>query len=260
MTAGTPTKPTSLRQVSFSSLQESGFPLQTAVVDIVRRHPTWEVAAEEHPWKDEGRDEFVDLVASRKGLRLVIECKRLSDVSLTFLQTTTGADRETRAIAATVRIGPGSGHPWSVRPQLWDLSAQSDEAMYCVSSRDAKRRLLEDDAGLVARAAEAFARQIADTESAAEGWNKHVPVVGVVVTTARLFVAEYPPSAVGLKDGRIKKGDLRRHHEVPWVRFRKAFFSPWNLGETSQRTVFVVSTLRLEELLSALSIPETLVR
>ena len=240
-------------QVSFSSLQESGFPLQTAVVEIVRRNAAWRVQAEEHPWKDGDKDEFVDLVASRTGLRLVIECKRVSDVSLTFLKTTTGDDRAAGAHAATVCIGPGSGHPWTVRTKLWDLSAHSDEAMYCVSSRDPKKRLLEEDAGLVARAAEAFARLIADTQGAREGQNTEFPVVGVVVTTARLFVAEYPPSAVGLIDGRIKQGDLRRHEEVHWVRFTKAFFNPWNLGETPRRTVFIVSALRFEELLSSIS-------
>jgi hypothetical protein len=183
----------------------------------------------------------------------LIECKRVSDVTLTFLQTAPSPEVESGVFASTVFIPLRSDLHWKAGRGRWNLSAVSGEVKYCVSSRDARRRLLEEDAGLVARAAEALARSIADTQSADEGWGERLAVVGAVVTTAQLFVVHYLPSSVGLADGKIEKKHLISHEEVPWVRFTKAFFSPWNPSDTPERTVFIVAAPHLAQFLGALS-------
>ena len=103
--------------------------------------------------------------------------------------------------------------------------------------------MLERDAQLLIRGTDAYAKRYK-----AQFKVKHQPehdrvVVPVIVTNAKLFVAEYDAGAVSLETGQLDIPSKATLTEVPGVRFRKAFTSTGtDLGD---RTVFVVRATNL---------------
>jgi hypothetical protein len=69
------------------ALQASGFPLQTAVAQVINTSPGWSVYASEYPWLGPGyEDKFLDVIARNAGLFLAIECKKTRKEQLIFLR------------------------------------------------------------------------------------------------------------------------------------------------------------------------------
>jgi hypothetical protein len=121
--------------------------------------------------------------------------------------------------------------------------------MFCVvSTSDAGRdsRLLERDAGLVVRGADAWSVELRD------GFREERPemdrlVLSAIVTNAPLFTAEYDPAQVSLDTGEL---DPTKTTIEParWVRFQKAFTG----SSATERTVFVVNANHYAAWLAAL--------
>ena len=74
-------------QPVISALVASGFPFQTAVVQMVKQLEDWKVVAEEFPWRDDvDADQFLDAVATNGVFTVTIECNKTQKEKLTFLQ------------------------------------------------------------------------------------------------------------------------------------------------------------------------------
>jgi len=68
------------------ALSASGFPFQTAVAAVVRGTGMYEVK-EEVAWRHrDGSDKFLDIVATGKQVRVMLECKKTKDEQYVFLQ------------------------------------------------------------------------------------------------------------------------------------------------------------------------------
>jgi len=66
------------------SINASGYPLQIAIANAVKASSgshCWHVLYEEHAWRHDNRQGFINLVLEHESLQVVllIECKRLSD-------------------------------------------------------------------------------------------------------------------------------------------------------------------------------------
>ena len=123
----------------------------------------------------------------------------------------------------------------SGRPARWVECAKR------ASGKD--QRMLERDAQLLIRGTDAYAKRYK-----AEFKVKHQPehdrvVIPVIVTNAKLFVAEYDAGAVSLETGQLEIPSKASLTEVPWVRFRKAFTSSGT--DVGDRTVLVVRATNL---------------
>jgi hypothetical protein len=237
-----------------AALQRSGFPLQARVeYEIHARTPGgWRVAASEHPWIDQdGREQFIDLIASCGGVVLVIECKKAQGRRMAFLRPVLS---ETTGLVKTLTVwhlqqpqGAGSRSGIDLRDDI-HLEPASHRSEFCVSADGDKdkadKRPLEPDARLVALAAEALA--------ADEAMYSLLPasalIVPVIVTTARLFTVRFKPTEVPLDSGEFKP-DPSRIEATNCVRFHKTLTA----RDNRPRTVVVVNAAALPDFLDVIS-------
>jgi len=222
-----------------AALNKSGFPLQTRVEHEIQARVAsgWKLLASEHPWRDpDGQDQFVDLIASRGGVVLVIECKKAQESSLLFLRPLGG---ETTGIVKDVTVWHVEQKPGTLSnitlPEDIQLEPESYRSQFCVATATTgQQRLLEKDARLIVLAADHvatdFARALLPSRSL---------VVPVIVTTASLFTLRFQPTEIGLDTGRFSKLDHKKIESIRWVRFHKRLAArPSN----RPRTVFVVNS------------------
>src|SRR3989442_12479741 len=124
-----------------AALQKSGFPLQTRVEHEIqaRTNAGWGLVASEHPWRDpDGRDQFIDLIASCGRLVIVVECKKAQERALLFLRP---LGRETTGLVRTVVLWDLA---YSASGTLRDdvgLDPESYRAHFCVSTASGQRLL-----------------------------------------------------------------------------------------------------------------------
>ncbi len=238
-----------------AALQSSGFPFQTAVAHVIRAVAGWSVYASEYPWRTSAGDhQFLDLVATNRNLFLTIECKKTRKDILTFLRPVghshTGQLDEFRCLRAG-QLRDSTGRP-ELFCEEWALLPRSTSSEFCVvSTSDSGRdqRLLERDAGLVVRAADAFAHDFPkrfrpDHDGSPSATRLFVPVI---VTNAPIYTARYRPSEVSLESGEFA-AQPEEVESAPWVRFRKAFMSDSGL-HLGDRSVFVVNAAAFAEFL-----------
>lgn len=249
-------------------INASGYVFQQAVEYTLtsRRdeHP-WRVEASEHPWqRADGSTGFIDLVLASGGWRLVADCKRVRDGTWVFPVTGVGAKGRSHGIWLHGYLGPEERLPTRGYELAWrrsQLYTESIEAEFCaVRGRgEGDRSMLERMSQPLLDSVEDFARQemeIAD-RSALRGkfFRGYVPVI---MTNARLVACRYDPENVDLSTGKLPAG-AAEYDEVPLVRFRKALARPQfqtavsleGLRSEAERTVLVVSTERIVELLRA---------
>ena len=116
------------------------------------------------------------------------------------------------------------------------------------SSKGGKARLLENDAGVLVRAAEVFASDRQEHHKLSDLELPRV-VLPVIVTNAKIYTAQYDPTEVSLATGELKEKS-EKLERAPWVRFQKSFTAD-KLGE---RTVFVVNASSFGDFLEELKI------
>lgn len=236
------------------ALLSSGFPFQTAIEKVVRRVQGCYIATEEWPWRDDtGSDQFLDLVVTKGFFVLPIECKKTQKETLTFLQPE-GADGDIiRARCLNLTQVRDTTKRMELYCSGWNFSPKSAESAFCVvstSSTGKDQRMLERDAQLLIRGTDAYARHFKREFIRKEDPEFDRFIIPVLVTNAKLFIAEYDPGDVSLDTGQLAMPSAAKISPVSWVRFRKAFTSGHiDLG---QRTVFIVSASALTTFLNKL--------
>jgi hypothetical protein len=234
-----------------AALLGSGFPFQTAIAELAEEVPNCGIAAEEFPWRDDsGKDEFLDLIVSCFNFAVAIECKK-AQRSLIFLQPSTQLQRNVHHARcsfvsqmrdSTMRLILYSGE--------WELAPESPEAAFCVVSTDSgTERLLEKDAQLLIRGADAFGKSILKSRPRALGEPDRI-LVPVIVTNAKLYQAIYDPHSISLESGQLPIPPVPEISELRWIRFRKPFIAASR--DAGERTVFVVSATSFQDFLREL--------
>jgi hypothetical protein len=243
----------------------SGFLFQLRVAHLISATSSgWSVLAEEHPWKDPetGEDGFIDLVIARDPLRLVLECKRVSEGAWIFLvrQGTQASTERTRGfVTSNPTNGPKAGG-W----EEFNLLPEAPESAFCIvrGTGEADRPLLERLAARTAAATEAFGSQELIVEPAGSYLDLKTAYIPVIVTGAELFLCNVDPADIDLSSGRINPSKAN-FTKVEAVRFRKAlttnldltpFSNIQSVNRVAERTVFVVNATSLPEWLLRLQI------
>ena len=123
-------------------VNRSGFPFQLKVEHDIRATKSehgWSVASREHPWENESRSGFIDLVLKHEQFstfRIVIECKRLKaddarQLRWLFLVEETRSDLVLRTSSLQVEADLGAA--------IWDdvlVNPASLESQFCALQGD----------------------------------------------------------------------------------------------------------------------------
>jgi hypothetical protein len=246
------------RQELIGTLLKSGFPLQTAVAELVKQLPEWRVERSEFPWYDSAlEDQYVDLIAAKDKLRLAIECKKTDKDSFIFL--TPGKPAPTDRVHF-LRAWPGIGKiRTDIDNEILAFEPRSPESEYCVvstSQTSNEKRVLERTCRLTVRATDSYMKTPPYFSTQGSTWPVDTIFIPVLVTNAPLYVADYVTASVSFTTGGI---DPRRceFKQSQLVRFCKSFTSERG-RDIGSRTVFVVNSSYLGEFLARLAlIPNT---
>ena len=239
-----------------NALLASGFSFQTAVTRLVTTVGRWSLLAEEFPWQDGSGDQFLDIVAWNEETIVTIECKKTQKEAFTFLQP--GVQRGDIDQVRCLCLLERNEIPRGVELYFgdWRILPESFESAFCVvsTSQSGKdQRLLERDAQRLIRGTDAFGRYFRRKLGNVQA-NKFTPILPVIVTNAKLNVAQYDPAKISLNTGQLAR-DAAEISTVNLVRFRKAFTS-YAGHSLEERTVFVVNAAGFQEMLGALRCPE----
>ena len=259
-------------QELLKAINESGFPLQLGLLQLVRKHQTtWTAILTEHHWIDplKGDEKFIDLVL-RQGsddypVRLVIECKRSRDTEWIFLREPSLSPRRARpsSVRSRVVIKPEESN----HEEFWDVpfTPGYPAASYCVIRKNRQRtqELLERTAAELVRATDALAKQEAlifarSGPSLPSQWpglrRVYVPVI---VTTASLFVCDAPYDTLDLTTGEV--GDVTVckesvvHFTKSLVSFEQEKASATRIEQFSQQSERSVLIVRASDFLGFLA-------
>ena len=268
-----------LKQLLAECVKASGFPFQAKIQNLIESNSKWKVLATECPWRHEGREEFLDMIAYHNNIHLVIECKKsgvLKDTKTKYgLEWFAGApkrsfvflcrsnDNDTyeetgRALVTYCREEDYDDEPdfvYGAQAEQWQFEPKSYEAGLCVTvDAESPKEMLERELSLLVRGCHEYARSMYGYLS---GVGAHITEVflPVFVTTSPLFVLNYRPDQVAVEDGKFKlePDEIR---QVPWVRFRKALMAE-GLQTSDERTVIVVEARHFEEFLKQFSVIPT---
>jgi hypothetical protein len=242
-------------QAVISALLASGFPFQTAVARVVGQALYYTLAGEEVPWRDDtGTDQFLDLVAQRGLVSLPIECKKTQKDILTFLRPSHADGDVNRARCMYLSQIQDSTSRMEMFCGDWYLMPKSAESTFCVvstSDSGKDQRMLERDIQQLVRGSDAYvrSRKLKVRTTARQPDLLFIPLL---VTNAKMFVADYDPVDVSLDTGQFSIPPRANISSVTWVRFRKAFSSAGK--DIGDRTVFVVAAPALSDFLKRLDI------
>lgn len=237
----------------------SGFLFQLRVAHLVNstynRH-SGRILVSEHPWKDAdtGEGGFIDLVIARDYIRLVVECKRVTEGAWVFLVPEAEAT-ETGNTRALITRNYTNGR----KTTDWEdigLDPSSFETAFCVvrGGGEGDRPLLERLAAYTALATESFAAQELTVEPT-PSIDLSTLYIPVIVTNASLFICNVDPEKVDLGTGRIQPNDAK-YTAVQAIRFHKALTTQLQLSrykniggvnQDAERTIFVVNVAALPE-------------
>jgi len=236
-----------------NALVASGFPFQTAVASLVPAVEGWTIVAEEFPWRDDtGADEFLDIVATNGTSTVAVECKKTQKETFTFLRPGGGSERVARARCLYLTQIQDSTRRMEVFCSDWWLAPPSSESAFCVVSTSESRkdqRLLERDAQRLIRGTDGYALHYRRTFQRRRDAEPDRPIVAVLVTNAKLFLARYETAAVSLDTGQFAMSPDADISPVQWVRFRKPFASSGG-HDLGDRTVFIVLATAFAEFLA----------
>lgn len=245
MSTSEPTIPKEL----LSPLGSSGFPFQTAAAAVIRSVGPFAIE-EEVAWQDsDGVHRFLDIVASIGQITICIECKALRGENLVFLLPRGRGRSQTADVHAVhlARFQDSTRRP-AVMHGVSQTAPVSQESVYCIAigKTSGEGRLIEREAQPLVRGAEEYARDRCRQFRPDDCQPQSLLCIPVLLTTARLFVAEYDPLSISLEDGiyRAREEHIRR---VPFVRFAKQF-TAHGAERTRLRTVIVAHSAYLREL------------
>ncbi len=232
------------------SLLASGFPFQTAVANTIKQTEHWSVVSQEFPWSDgSGTSQFLDLVIATKLMIAAVECKKSQKEMLTFLNPGSQPDT-TRFRCTYLKQIQDSTKRMERFCTEWQLSPACAESAFCVVSTSESgkdQRMLERDVQRVIHGLDAFSmKHWKEFKPGASEPDK--PYLPIIVTNAKLFVANYDAADIDLESGQFK-GTPTNITPVSLVRFRKSFSARPDLGA---RTVFIVSASAFVEFLGVL--------
>lgn len=256
-------------------VNDSGFPLQIEVQRVIEKNKgdffTWKTEVTEHAWKIDKDDGFIDLVVGDgNGNKLIIECKRVKHASWIFL-VTAQSDLSRRVFKTwnshfvPAETSQGVSRPKRFKKFGWNevpVSPESSRSMYFVTRGQGnnQRLMLERIASEVCFATEAIAIEDAQIENNRYESHKEwaTNYFGVIVTTAKIYVADVSSADIELSNGTVLDG-TGNFKEEKWIRFHKqlatkgkiddSFKQLSDLGQSRERTVFVVGALYIEEFL-----------
>lgn len=183
---------------------------------------------------------------------LPIECKKTQKEMLTFLRPGPADGDVNRARCLYLRQIQDSTRRMELFCSDWLLMPKSAEAAFCVvstSDSGKDQRMLERDVQLLVRATDAYAQRY-KRNLRPQFPELDILFVPLLVTNAKLFVADYDPADVSLDSGQFSTPLPATVSPSPWVRFRKAFPSAGK--DVGDRTVFVVAAPALPEFLGKL--------
>jgi hypothetical protein len=258
------------------SVNDSGFPFQIGVTEIIKTIPDWHVEFTEHSWEnqDDNSSGFIDIVVRKqivkaigneenfapRNLWLVIECKRITNHPYIFLESNENKGNEinqaktflsSTATPSTLLVG----HP-DIR-----LLPTSYESNFCVvTSQDHKKPLLEKVASELVSSTSAFASEIIHPQGIRISPDIFV---SIIVLNLPIILCRYSAPEISIKDGTLSNPEFET---VPYLRFRKQFerrldtrekaydyFRDWGeLAKRKEHTVFVVSAENLPKFLNEL--------
>lgn len=252
-------------------VNNSGFLFQIGIAHLVEttklRH-RWDVIAEEVPWFDQrsGRGGYIDLVLGRDAVRMVIECKRVSDGSWIFLLP----DQRKRDIdVLKARCMWVKGPDIFPHPDLekapvfragwFDSHPEPSSALaeFCVvrGSGDDQKPMLERIASQLVDSIECLAIEEV-MASYNDGPGKGYIYVPMIVTNADLQVCKFKSAEVNLTTGKLSEGTF---DSVPFIRFHKTLTTKPTVGsrpnsleeahQSKMRTVLVVNAMHLTKVL-----------
>jgi hypothetical protein len=245
-------------------VNESGYPLQIALAHAVKARTNahgWRVLYEEHAWKYEGREGFIDIVLEQEKLQVVllVECKRPKDGEWVFLPG--AGDARLRRHARARRVERENAKVRANFPQWSDqpLDPKTPEAVFCVAAKMAGATVDNVGAELIA-ATEALEREECGYLDR-RGGNSRRLYFAAIVTTANLTVCSFDPNSISLADGKIPDG--AEISSVGAVRYTKQLstkpISGTPVAGTGQearalslakeRTVFIINAQKLNDFL-----------
>lgn len=254
---------------SLRVLNDSGYPLQIAVhgaIDAAVEDHGWKVLYAEHQWRtrDDSRSGFADLVVSdrNRSVFAVLECKRVRDVEWLLFHSDGECHnrRHAQAWLSQFHEGAFKGYGWA---QV-QIEPTCPEVHFCSirgQSTNTGSTLLEKTAAEVALATECIAREHKDLRRS--GSTDIKVFFPVLVTTARLRLATFAPSAISLADGTLEAAEFK---DVPYIRFRKqlgvARARPepgseglwFDLAYEKENTVFVVQSSHINDFLREIEV------
>jgi hypothetical protein len=253
-------------------VNNSGFPLQIAIAQqILASNSGWQVLYQEHYWKTDIEDGFIDLAIenSQQCCVMNIECKRVRDSQWIFLvpnepklgQTPSASIWWTETTMGSESSFSRFGwHELSVKPISY-------ETCFCaVPGQDTKSRpMLERVA--VEVASSTYALAVSEAQLLSNQYSRGLRFyLNAIVTTASLQLCTYDPSQISLATGDV--GDGVSFQEVPFIRFRKQLGAPplkeqpkvsdrrslERIISESESTIFVINAQYLSDFLSQLHI------
>lgn len=252
-----------------SVINGSGFPLQIAIQNLVEQGSTdWRVRHSEHAWNNQldGMTGFIDIVLqhTKTNDSLVLECKRVQNSAWLFLSHKGTFQTRSHCKVWATKFEE-SGRPFFGWTDV-SIPLDTPEAQFCClrgqSSND-KNTFLERVAGELVSSTEALAKEERDyRDDKSESCRLYI---NVIVTTAKLYFAEFNKDSLGLEDRTLKEA---KFHRVPYLRVRKQFsmrpatLTPddWrrhdDIDRRRENTVFVVEASSLLEFLQNIDVEE----
>ncbi|MBM3786424.1 MAG: hypothetical protein FJW30_18860 [Acidobacteria bacterium] len=235
------------------SLMGSGFPFQTAMVELVKSCEGWTVTDQEVPWDDDHRgQQFLDFVARTPRLIAAFECKKTRDEQFVFLMPNGGS--RTKRVINYFKLLPiaDATRRTEVFVGSWAADPESPTSKFCIiagAGKNGDGRLLERDAQLLAGGSLSLA--FVEKEKKSSGLEHFVPILPILVTNAELYTAVYDPLSISLDSGELARNDVSLS-PVEFVRFSKPFLSDPK-GAIGELTVFVARAAALSRLLADLA-------
>jgi hypothetical protein len=237
------------------NLNSSGFPFQIAVENAISNLNGWDIMRREYPWQNSetGQNGYIDLIAEKDFIRLIIECKRVRDSEWIFLCSPKNLNRNHARFWANAVGGKEKAIGW----YDGQVEPSSPEADFCaIMGQNHRKPLLENLASELVTATEAFAfEELSFTKGIT------IAYFPVIITTADLYVCKFDANDVQIESGEIRNAQF---DAVPFIRFRKSLITqvsrfaierPMNrlleIAEAKERTLFVMNALKIKDVLGA---------
>jgi hypothetical protein len=251
-------------------VNNSGFPLQLAVSNLVNSTHRWNVLYEEHYWIQDAGYGFIDLVIEDqyKTWLMNIECKRVRDSKWIFLRDAKAKPtrRQTKLWVSSKSEDESHKHFGWVDVPMDPDTAQSS---FCiVPGQDSKARpMLERIAADVVKSTEALAIQ--ETKTLSSHYSSLRIYQNIIITTADLYICDTDIDGIDITT--VELADTSKFTKVPFVRFRKQvgavatnlkpateIYELKRIITDMESTVFIVNSSHIGDFLDACELPDNI--